>query len=480
MHKGKEVTFKDVLILFLKKFERIFIFAVAFAVIFAAMGAWNAYRSVSGDKRKQMMDNYQLKMDEYNDSTEELRKSIDHDQQHLENITNYTNDSVYYNMDVYHTAVSELVFYVDTGYQIAPSQYYQNPNKTSEIVSAYCDAYRSAKLYEGIKEILGNDIDVKYIDELLTIHRAGDIQIKDSVGNITVKHSDGNEGVVVISARAQDEQTAAQITNFTFHYLKDTFGKTIAEHSTTILSDSTMIIVDEELDTLKKEVKKEITELEENIKTNEAQLATLERDMPQEPSLSMRSVIKKAVLFGIIGGVLGGVLICLWILLAYLSDNRLDGAYQAERLYNLELFGVAVLHSKKHRPIFSRLINNMENNANRQNFESLDEASEYTCTAIKALTQKREKPQTVAIVSTQEDDSIMQMFEKMEQCSDSQVIYRSCPAILKNAQSMQTASQADAVVLLEESGISLIAEINRQIIRLEKSGKDILGMLLVD
>ena len=34
--QGKEVTFKDVLILFLKKFERIFLVAVEFAVVFAA------------------------------------------------------------------------------------------------------------------------------------------------------------------------------------------------------------------------------------------------------------------------------------------------------------------------------------------------------------------------------------------------------------------------------------------------------------
>ena len=49
MHRSKEVTFKDVLILFLKKFERIFAFALCFAVVFAALGAWKSYRSVSGE-----------------------------------------------------------------------------------------------------------------------------------------------------------------------------------------------------------------------------------------------------------------------------------------------------------------------------------------------------------------------------------------------------------------------------------------------
>ena len=38
--QGKEVTFKDVLILFFKKFERILAVALIFAVLFAAYGAW--------------------------------------------------------------------------------------------------------------------------------------------------------------------------------------------------------------------------------------------------------------------------------------------------------------------------------------------------------------------------------------------------------------------------------------------------------
>ena len=49
--QGKEVTFKDVLILFFKRFERIFIVALAFAVVFAAYGAMRGYRAISSENR---------------------------------------------------------------------------------------------------------------------------------------------------------------------------------------------------------------------------------------------------------------------------------------------------------------------------------------------------------------------------------------------------------------------------------------------
>ena len=113
--QGKEVTFKDVLILFLKRFERILAVALAFAVVFAAFGGLRAYRSVSAENTQKLQDDYQLKLDEYNQSTEKLRITIEQQQQRLDSMQQYAEDSIYYNLDAFNEAVSELVFYVDTG-----------------------------------------------------------------------------------------------------------------------------------------------------------------------------------------------------------------------------------------------------------------------------------------------------------------------------------------------------------------------------
>ena len=84
--QGKEVTFKDVLILFLKRFERILAVALAFAVVFAAFGGLRAYRSVSAENTQKLQDDYQLKLDEYNQSTEKLRITIEQQQQRLDSM----------------------------------------------------------------------------------------------------------------------------------------------------------------------------------------------------------------------------------------------------------------------------------------------------------------------------------------------------------------------------------------------------------
>ena len=97
--QGKEVTFKDVLILFLKRFERILAVALAFAVVFAAFGGLRAYRSVSAENTQKLQDDYQLKLDEYNQSTEKLRITIEQQQQRLDSMQQYAKDSIYYNLD---------------------------------------------------------------------------------------------------------------------------------------------------------------------------------------------------------------------------------------------------------------------------------------------------------------------------------------------------------------------------------------------
>ena len=146
----------------------------------------------------------------------------------------------------------------------------------------------------------------------------------------------------------------------------------------------------------------------------------------------------------------------------------------------MELFAVVNGTKKKRRPLFYKLIDNLEGNALRQNFESADKAAEYTAVSVKALAEGQKVPMTVAVVSTRKDEEITALCSRMEQCSDADVSYQACPAMLEETESMKKVLDADAVILVEHSGVSLISEINRQIIRLEKSGKKILGILLAE
>ena len=170
------------------------------------------------------------------------------------------------------------------------------------------------------------------------------------------------------------------------------------------------------------------------------------------------------------------MIICLWVLLAYLADNRLDGAYQAAKLYNLELFAVVGTESKKRKPWFAGLIDRLEANASRQRFADSKQAAAYTDAAVRALLPKSSC--TVAVVSSRKDAAAEQMMQQLTACTDDTVTYIACPAVLEDAASMRTAAESDAVLLAEQSGVSILSEINREIIRLEKAEKEIVGLVL--
>ena len=51
---------------------------------------------------------------------------------------------------------------------------------------------------------------------------------------------------------------------------------------------------------------------------------------------------------------------------------------------------------------------------------------------------------------------------------------------LSDPASMEKATGADAVLLVERSGVSLIPQMNAEIIRLEKAGREIVGMVLAE
>lgn len=188
-----------------------------------------------------------------------------------------------------------------------------------------------------------------------------------------------------------------------------------------------MRVMDSELEQSQKQMVDDIAALQESIKTNEAQLDTMERDMPQQPSASMTSVLKRAILFGIIGGVLGGVIICLWVLLSYLADNRLDGAYQVGKLYNIELFAVVSSEEKKRRPLFHKLIDCLEQNASRRQFAGQESAVDYADVSVRSLERQGQGLLTVAAVSSCQDEQVQKLLDSFEQKSGDGVRYVGLP-----------------------------------------------------
>ena len=150
------------------------------------------------------------------------------------------------------------------------------------------------------------------------------------------------------------------------------------------------------------------------------------------------------------------------------------------KLYNIELFAVVSSEEKKRRPLFHKLIDCLEQNASRRQFAGQESAVDYADVSVRSLERQGQGLLTVAAVSSCQDEQVQKLLDSFEQKSGDGVRYVACPAVLSNPASMEKATGADAVLLVERSGVSLIPQMNAEIIRLEKAGREIVGMVLAE
>lgn len=491
----KEITLKDIVILFLKKWKQIFIPALILAVLLGGAGAFKSFRAATDkEEAARQQENYLVKLGDFNADIKQLRADVDSTQKRQKELQDYSQNSIYHNLDSFNEAVSEIVFYVDTGYQLAPSQFFQNPDMTGDVVSAYCDAYRSAQLYKGITQIIGRDVDTKYLDELVQINRAGDTRSKDSLGNVSVKHNESSRGVVVLRAVYSDGDTAEKIANFVFNSLTANISKSVYPHKASVLSRSSMNTIDSDLNDIQQSTSKELDELAAKLKTKEAELMQKERAVPAQPSFSIMSVVKKGIIYGLIGAVVGAILTCAWQLLAFLSDSKLDGHSTVERLYNLELLGV--FHNdesaKRRASLFHKLILRLEGSSPRgSNREVASCAAASLCrlvgdtsqgdTSPGDTSQGDTSPTMLLITGTAPEETLQKLAVLLEQeAGGHNLVYVVGSNILNCGKTVDKLAVAGAVVLVEEAGKSLIPGITQEILRIEKLGKPILGILVVE
>lgn len=472
----KDVSLKDVFLLFLKKFQQIFIVAVSVAVVFGCLGLWKGYQSSTDAEALQTAkDSYLVKLGEYNTGVQQLQQEIDTAEKQRQALMEYNENSLYFKLDSSQIAVKEIVFYVETDYQIMPNMVYQNPDKTSKIVSAYADAYQSDALYKGISQIIGEDIEEKYLDELIKVARAGDTKMVDGYGNVTIKHSDTNSSIVVLRAIHSNQEIANEMADFTFDFLQKNVQEKVAPHTVHILSSSEKTEIDENLKQLQEKNMKDLEKLSTTLTTKKASLSQKEKSIPVEPTISKMTVLKKGILYGVAGGVIGGVLICLWILVVFLTDSSLGDAKSVERMFRTEVFAIKGSGSKR-KYWLNGLIRRLEGEQEKQ-------LSHEDCVALTEanlrLLAKQQNMTHLLLTGTIELSEIQSFADHAKNNLDGiGIVYGE--SLLCSGATIDTLEKCDGVVLVENSRKSLSAEVDKEIKKILSAGKKVLGIILIE
>ena len=317
-----EITLKELLILFLKKFNQIIAWMLVCAILLGGFGLYKAYSAYNdADQREAQQLEYQEALKTYNDKVDLLKEEIADAKKREADLLEYNANSIYINLDCYNKAVKEIIFYVETDYQIMPGMAYQNPDKTNKIVSAYTDTYKTNDIYKGIENILGQKYEPKYISEILSVE------------------SISNANVIKIKAGYSDQAIADKMANYLFDTLKQKVTDTLGPHVVKVMSSSSFTEIDNELKENRDNRNTEMDAIGESIASKKTELEAKEKDVPAVTVASKSGIAKQSIKYAGIGAILGLVIICMWILFVHFTNNKLRDEQDVYKHYKLKLLG---------------------------------------------------------------------------------------------------------------------------------------------
>ncbi len=464
----REVTLKDIFVAILRHFGQILAGALAFALVLGVLGGWRAYRAFQDPETQQKQEEaYLVKLGEYNDSVQQLELEVADAQRSRDALLEYSENSLYFQFDPSHVAQKQILFYVDTGYQIDVNRPYQEPDLTAQVVNAYADAYRSQDLYETMREVLGEEVDQRYLDELISVQRAGDVKVKDNLGNVTVKHSSENVRILDLRAVYSDQETADALADAVFALLQQQVQDAVLPHTVTVVSQSSGFQDDPELEKAQQETLTQLDQLSTTLQTKQAELAQKQATMPQPPEAGgLGSIVKKAVLYGVAGGIVGGMLGCLVVLCLFLADSRLGSLTAVERMCALPVLGALPAQKKGRRCLLEGLVRRLEDPSPMQpDAASAWKLFEANLAAAAAQSQVQQVLLCGETASLPQSEGTLGALRAGSVLTDPAAVQalENCQRTVLAVSSRQTAAQAQ-----------------RELLRLKQLGKPALGLLWIE
>ncbi len=396
-------------------------------------------------------ESYEQAVEAYNTSYELQERVIAKVQEKLEQQQDYVDNSLIMAMDAYNYYQAHLVVYVSTDYRIQPGLAYQDPDMTPRILAAYRTRLNAPQAKSELAEIAG--VEDKYFSELFTV------KVENEAQQISV--------TVIHPEQARAEKLLGQLkTIFTGN--REEIASTVYAHEIAFLEGNASPVVGGTVAGIQDEALKRLDELQTQLK--EAQSALDDITAPAAPvNTTLSGVVKKAVIFFVLGCVAGVFLMAVWAVFVSLISRKV---YSAKAL--ISRTGVKVLGTvaaEKSGNWIDRLLDRLEGRQSespqvRMGLLARDVANR--CSDVKVL-----------LVSGCGDpageDSFVEALRKA--MPNTGVLH--CGSILHSCEAVDALGKADAVLLVEQCGSSNYLGVVEQCQKAEDYKKQLLGCILI-
>ncbi len=367
----------------------------------------------------------------------------------------YEAHSALYLIDPYNASVEERSYYIDAGFEIIPDNLYQNPNFNIALVSAYHNAVAKVNVSAILAENGGSE----------------DLSSYDNKGLFLTVKEDAANGLLNIRAIGADPGQASAIIAAAEQAIRDIepgLQETIHEHSVTLLSANSYQAAADELISLHQSRRNDNIKLYDAL--NKAVTEYKELKLPSLMPTSSLDAVKSGLKSGLIGLLLGVVLTLLAFAALFILRNRVADAEDFVRRFRLPVLGL--LSTSKARLKLDRWIQT------RQGVSSEQPHDRQLRLAAANVSQEAGESRKLLLLGSAKPERIAALCAELQPLLP-QLQLQAGGNICGDADSVLSLEKSDAVLLVETVASSSNDEIRKELERLSRSGKKLLGCLLL-
>lgn len=452
--------------------RRLIVMGVVFAVVVSGLqyvrgqAAWKLQSGNSTTEVIELSQEEQIKVDDII----ALRKRMDE-------VRNYQQNSIWMNLDAYNENILVLRYYVESDYTFNYVEE-NTPDYTDDVVAAYCSYATSGKIADVVAEELNLQDQTNYISELITAAGGAAEDRSQNIFEIVVAYSDEEtlEQIKPVISEAVEGQS-------------DRISSEIGSHKLKLLTENISVRVDKNLVLAQKEkndaiysYRTQLTALETGL--SEGQIAALDRERNVESDLEdaeqtempKPSFSVKYAIFGLIAGVF---LACMWIFLELLFATKIQETEEFSTFFGIRILGELKAQKQKKRifhSLDSLLIKwkdrNVKQISQEQRIRIVSSNLEVAC--------KQAGVEQIYITGSefekQQDKSLEQIWKGLSEsgirvCKGTNVVY--------DAKAIKEMAEIGNVVFVEQVGVSLYAEVEKEMKAAKDNGIQIIGSVII-
>lgn len=299
------IYFKDLMFVALYQWRRILAFAVVFALLlggFMGIKSWKEYASSVGTLTEAQA-SYQKQLKQYEAKKQTIQSEMESTVQRLEDVQKAEQESPL-NVENEYSVYTAYALYTATVSQPVSSSQGVLRDDTHTVLQSYKTLLAGQTAANALAEAL--DFDPRYISDVLDTNYTSDARtLKVSVTYTSAEKA--REGLAVLQQLLADA--------------KDSISNSSKTHTLNLLVEDLQNISYDQLQLNKAEQEQLTRELTDHLSALEDTLAELVAPVAPE-QLSKTNVLKKTVIFAVIGGVLGAFLAAAWSWLGHLAGSK--------------------------------------------------------------------------------------------------------------------------------------------------------------